>query len=34
MIDNARAVADQIKAEGGTALAVHCDVSDRAAVRR
>jgi NAD(P)-dependent dehydrogenase (short-subunit alcohol dehydrogenase family) len=32
--DNARRIADEIAAEGGTALAVVCDVSDRASVRR
>lgn len=34
MPDNARAVAHAITQAGGSALAVHCDVSDRAAVRR
>jgi NAD(P)-dependent dehydrogenase (short-subunit alcohol dehydrogenase family) len=34
MLDNARSVADAIKQSGGEALAVHCDVSDRAAVKR
>jgi len=34
LIDTARTVADEIEGSGGTALAVHCDVSDRAAVHR
>jgi NAD(P)-dependent dehydrogenase (short-subunit alcohol dehydrogenase family) len=34
MLDNARAVVDEIERNGGRALAVHCDVSDRAAVKR
>jgi NAD(P)-dependent dehydrogenase (short-subunit alcohol dehydrogenase family) len=33
-LETARAVAKEIEAGGGTALAVHCDVSDRAAVRQ
>lgn len=34
IIKNAQAVADEIKAAGGEAVAVQCDVSDRAAVER
>jgi NAD(P)-dependent dehydrogenase (short-subunit alcohol dehydrogenase family) len=33
-IETARAVADEIESGGGTAVAIHCDVSDRAAVRQ
>lgn len=34
LLDTARAVADEIETAGGTAVAIHCDVSDRAAVRQ
>lgn len=33
MLDNARKIADEINAEGGRAIAVHCDVSDRASIK-
>ena len=33
VLANARKVADEITAAGGTAIAVHCDVCDRAAIR-
>lgn len=32
MLDNARAVAEAIKAEGGTAIAVECDVCERGSI--
>lgn len=32
MLDNAKAVAAEIEAEGGKAVALHCDVTDRASV--
>ena len=34
LADNARRVADAVGAAGGTAVAIACDVSDRASVRR
>lgn len=34
ILDNARTVADEIRAAGGTAIAVHCDVCDRDSVNR
>ncbi len=34
MPDNARAVADEIKASGGTAIALACDVCERASIRQ
>lgn len=33
MLDNARAVAREIEAAGGKAVALHCDVTDRASVK-
>lgn len=34
ILDNARAVADRIVAEGGRAVALHCDVCDRDSINR
>jgi NAD(P)-dependent dehydrogenase (short-subunit alcohol dehydrogenase family) len=34
LIDNARAVADEINAGGGKALAIHCDVCERDSIRQ
>ena len=34
MVDNAKAVAAQINEEGGTAIAIECDVSDRSSIER
>jgi len=33
LLDNARKVAEEIVADGGQAVAIHCDVSDRASIR-
>jgi len=32
LIDNARKVADEINADGGTAIPIHCDVCDRSSI--
>ncbi len=34
MLDNARKVADEIKARGGKAAAIHCDVCDRESIKQ
>ena len=34
ILDNARKVTDEIKAAGGKAVAVHCDVCERDSIRQ
>ena len=34
LVENARAVAEEIRQAGGTAVAIHCDVCDRSSIEQ